>query len=56
MNVSKTFKIELKKIKWIMPYVQLSDKDRVHVLKLIEKNKPIAVPFRCWDLYENPFL
>ena len=39
-----------------MPYVQLSDKHRIHLLKLIEKNKPIAVSFRCWDLYENPFL
>ena len=55
-NVSKTFKIELKKIEWIMPYVHLSYKHEIHLLKLIEKNKPIAVLFRCWDLYDNPFL
>ena len=52
-NVSKTFKMELKKIEWIMLYVQLSDEHRIHLLKLIKKNKPIAVPFRCWDSYEN---
>ena len=56
IDASSMFKIDIKKIEWVMPYVQLSDKHKIHLLKIIEKNKPIAVPFRCWDLYENPFL
>lgn len=48
--------IELMKIEWLMPYVHLSNEYKLHLLKYLEKNKPIAVPFRSWDLYENPFL
>ena len=55
-NKDAKFIIELKKIEWIMPYVHLSDKQKIHLLKRVEKNSAIAVPFRSWDLYENPFL
>ena len=39
-----------------MSYVQLSNKHKIDLPKLIEKNKPMSVPFLCWDLYENPVL
>ena len=54
IDVLNKYMIELKKFEWIMLNVQLSVKHKIHLLKLIEKNKPIAVSFQRSDVNENP--
>lgn len=44
------------KIQWRMPHVKVSDRDRLTLLKHLEKDKPIQIAFRNWDLYEYPLL
>lgn len=48
--------IEIHKIVWRVPHVKVSDKERVTFLKLLEKDRPIQLSFRNWDLYEYPLL
>ena len=50
------FKITLEKIEWLMPYVVVSDINRVRLLSFIEKDRPVAMGFRSWELYEYPLL
>lgn len=50
------FKIELLRVEWLMPYVQLSNEYKIRTLRHIEKNKPISMSFRSWELYEYPLL
>ena len=55
-NVFEDFKIELKKIEWLMPYLVLSDQRKIRLLNYIGKDRPIAMSFRSWELYEYPLL
>uniref|UniRef100_A0ABD2WM02 Double jelly roll-like domain-containing protein n=1 Tax=Trichogramma kaykai TaxID=54128 RepID=A0ABD2WM02_9HYME len=48
------FKINLSKLEWIMPYVQLSNEYQIRLLRQIDK--PITMSFRTWELYEYPTL
>ena len=50
------FKIELLKIEWLMPYIQLSTQYKIRLLRQIEKSKPLSISFRSWELYEYPTL
>ena len=52
----ENFKIHLSKIEWLMPYVLLPDKNKINMLRYIEKNPEITIGFRSWDLYEYPIL
>ncbi|XP_045777884.1 uncharacterized protein LOC123875870 [Maniola jurtina] len=36
--------------------VKVSDRERLTLLKILEKDKPIQLAFRNWDLYEYAFL
>lgn len=44
------------KIVWRVPHVKVSDKDKINLLRLLEKDRPIQMAFRNWDLYEYPLL
>lgn len=46
--------IKLDKLVWRMPHVRVSDYERLRLLKLVDKNKVVSIPFRSWDLYEYP--
>lgn len=48
--------IEISKIVWRVPHVKVSDKERLSLLKYLEKDRSIFIPFRNWDLYEYPLL
>lgn len=48
--------IDIQRIQWRMPHVKVSDKQRLILLKHLEKDIPIQIPFRNWDLYEYPLL
>lgn len=49
-------RITLQKVQWRMPHVKVSDQQRLSLLKHLEKDKPLQIAFRNWDLYEYPLL
>ncbi|KAL4101031.1 hypothetical protein QTP88_021052 [Uroleucon formosanum] len=49
-------KIILKKIVWMVPHITVDDEKRLKFLKLIEKEKSLFIPFRCFENFEYPEL
>lgn len=47
---------DITKIEWYLPHVQLNDELKLKLLNDINKNKPILIPFRRWELHELPSL
>ena len=50
------FKIELTKIEWLMPYVQVSDSRKISLFKFLEKDRPITMSFKSKEFFEYPLL
>ncbi|CAK1600112.1 unnamed protein product [Parnassius mnemosyne] len=50
------FQIDIKRIQWRVPHVKVSDRERLKLLKHLERDKLIQMAFRNWDLYEYPLL
>lgn len=50
------FKISIEKIDWLIPYIQLSDVQKIHLLNYIAKDPAIRIPFRSWGLNVYPLL
>ncbi|XP_044009379.1 uncharacterized protein LOC122853129 [Aphidius gifuensis] len=48
--------IKLQKVKWIVPYIEVSDKQKIQLLNYIAKDPSIAISVRTWKLYEYPLL
>lgn len=48
--------LTINKIVWKIPHLQLNDKERLEILRVIESNKPIQSWFRSWDMVEWPVL
>lgn len=48
--------IIIDKIVWRVPHIKVSDRERVNMLKLLEKDRPLYLAFRNWDMYEYPLL
>lgn len=48
--------VNIQKVQWRMPHIKVSDSQRLALLKHLEKDKPIHIGFRNWDLYEYPLL
>lgn len=48
--------ITISKIVWRMPHVKVSDRERLNLLKCLERDRAIQIAFRTWDLYEYPLL
>lgn len=48
--------IVIHNIVWRVPHVKVSDKERINLLKILEKDRPIPLAFQNWDLYEYPLL
>jgi len=48
--------IEIKSMSWYMPHVTVSDAAKVSLMRLIEKDSIITMPFRSWEFHENPSL
>lgn len=46
----------INKLVWRVPHVKVSDRERVSLLKILEKDRPLQLAFRNWDLYEYPLL
>ncbi|XP_069365367.1 uncharacterized protein [Maniola hyperantus] len=52
LDDANNIQIEIERIQWRVPHVKVSDRERLTLLKLLEKDKPIQLAFRNWDLYE----
>lgn len=48
--------VTLQRIQWRIPHIKVSDRERLTLLKQLEKDIPIKMTFRNWDLYEYPTL
>lgn len=48
--------IEIKKIVWKIPHVSVDDRERLKLMKNIEKEKSLFIPFRSYETYEYPEL
>lgn len=51
-----SFNIEVLRIQWKVPHIQLADQAKYAMLKYLERKQTISVPYRSWDLYEMPQL
>jgi hypothetical protein len=47
-------KIQITKINWKMPYIEVSDSTRLQLLKYLQQDKSIMLSFRSWHLCEKP--
>lgn len=50
------WKMFLDKIVWRMPHLRLSDQHRLSILKTLNSDREIALPFRSWEITEFPNL
>lgn len=48
--------LEVTKVQWKVPYVYVSEIYRLGLLKLLENDDALAMPFRTWQLHEYPGL
>jgi hypothetical protein len=48
--------VKLTKLCWRIPYITLSDRQRLALLKHLERGTSIPVEYRSWELYEYPSL
>lgn len=48
--------LEINKIIWRVPHVKVSDRERINLLRHLDKDRALNIIFRNWDLYEYPLL
>lgn len=48
------WKLKLTKIVWRVPHVRLADQHRITLLKQLNSDKDIVLPFRSWEMHEYP--
>lgn len=51
-----SFDINITKIQWKVPHIQLADQAKLQMLKYLERKQIIGVPYRSWELFEMPEL
>lgn len=50
------WKLELEKIVWRVPHVRLADEKRISLLRVLDSDRDIVLPFRNWEMHEYPIL
>lgn len=55
-EVDEKPKIELNKIIWKMPHVQVSDEAKLQLMNYIDRGADLDIPFRSFELHEYPVL
>lgn len=55
-RAAEDFKVVLKKVEWLIPYVIPSDQRKIQILNYIGKDPSISISFRSWEMYEYPLL
>lgn len=53
---TNSVKVVLNKIIWKVPHITVDDEERLKLLKLIEKEKSLFIPFRSFETFEYPEL
>ncbi|KAE9522278.1 hypothetical protein AGLY_017321, partial [Aphis glycines] len=48
--------VTLNKIVWKVPHITVDDEERLKLLKLVEKEKSLFIPFRSFETFEYPEL
>ena len=48
--------LTITKLYWRVPHITVTDKYKLKLLKMVEKDTPLHVPFRSWELHEFPTL
>jgi hypothetical protein len=49
-------RIEISKITWMLPTIEVSDTARIPLLQIVKRDQPLYLAFRSWEMYENPAL
>lgn len=49
-------KFQLNKIQWRISHIQVSDSEKISLLRFIEKQKTVQMAYRSWELFEHPSL
>lgn len=55
-DMHTAFTATITKIQWKMPHIQLSDQAKLQMLKYLERQQSIHVPYRSWETFEMPQL
>lgn len=53
---TETVRVDIDRIFWNMPYVQVSDSEKLKLYKYVQSDKAIELAFRTWELFEYPSL
>lgn len=56
VGVHDILNIELTKVQWRMPHINVSDSEKLKLLRVIDRKQSIPMHFRSWELYEYPTL
>lgn len=56
LEKNDNLEIDIQKIQWRVPHIKVSDRNKLLLLKSLERDRPIQLAFRNWDLYEYPLL
>lgn len=50
------YKLQINKIYWKVPHVKVADTIKLPLLRMLEEDRVIEMPFRSWELHEYPTL
>lgn len=50
------WRLSLDKVVWKVPHVRLADEQRLTLLKQLNSDRDIVIPFRSWEMHEYPVL
>ena len=50
------FKLSIEKIYWRIQHLKVSTERHLDLMRTLEENTPLDLPFRSWELYEYPAL
>lgn len=57
LNTGDTLEsIDIHKIIWRVPHVKVSDREKINLLKVLEKDRALQLTYRSWELHEYPLL
>lgn len=54
IETTDTAALTISNISWKMPYIKVSDVERLPLLKILNEDEDIQMPFRNWELHEYP--
>lgn len=55
-DTANSITLTITDIYWRLPHITVSDSLKVKILRMVEKDTPIHLPFRSWELHEYPTL